>query len=603
MTRAFAPISLLVILSGPAFLPGTAFGQTTPAAAALPPSGETLPAFDLADVHPSTHALTQAIRVLGARAPVLRASGRYEVTSASMLDLIKTAYNVDADKVLGGPSWLESDRFDIIAKAPAKTSPDTARLMLQTLLADRFKLVLHKDTHALPTYALSVGKGGHKLKETDGSGQPGCAMTIQQGSAIQASSIQSAIQSGTPLTLRVATLLYTCRNITMAAFADQMRTMTVAQAYIGNNPTADQTGLKGSWDFDFKYTPKPPAANNNQNNAQTLSTANGSVTITTAGEYITLFDAMEKQLGLKLDPVTLPIPVLIVDSVNRRPTDNPPEVTAKLPPPPSGEFEVAEIRLTPPGAPPGGSRGFQPNGQIELRNYPLRALISLAWDLPGVDSLADAPKWLEAVRIDFIAKTAPLGTPIDLDLIRPALRALLTDRFKVKIHTEMRPGNAWVLTATKPKLAKPDPADRTLCKDGPGKDGKDPRTTNPVLGRLVTCQNMTMTELAEQLPIFASGYFRGGEQVVNETGLSDAYDFTLSFSGAGLVPGAQRPVLNDGAVMITVGPAAAGANSSDPNGAVSLQEALSKQLGLKLEQQKRPVSTIVLDHVEEKPTE
>lgn len=589
MQRIFAPIGLLPLLFG------ALFGQA--------PTAETLPTFDLADVHPDTKPMTIQTRILGNRGAVLRASGRYELTGATMVDLIRAAYNVDADKVLGGPSWLEQDRFDIVAKAPPRTTPETGRLMLQALLADRFKLVLHQDAHSLPTYALSVAKGGHKLKESDGSSETGCKMTLQQNSGLQVANLQSAIQSGTPITLRLPTFLYACRNITMAAFAEQMHTMTVAQVYVGNNPTADQTGLKGAWDFDFKYTQPKPAANNN--NTQTLTTANGSVQITTAGEYITLFDAMEKQLGLKLDPVTLPVPVFIVDSVNRKPTENSPEAAAALALPSASEFEAAEIRMTAPGAPASDrGRGFQPSGQIDLRNYPLRTLIMVAWDLPAVDALADAPKWLEAARIDLIAKTAPLGTPIDLDLIRPALRALLMDRFKVQVHSEMRPGAGWVLTANKPKLVKADPANRTLCKDGPGKDGKDPRTSNPMLGRLVTCQNITMAELAQQLPIFASGYFRNSEQVVDSTGLTDAYDFTISFSGAGLVPGAVRPALGDNVIVISGGRGGvADGNPSDPNGAISLPDALLKQLGLKLEQQKRPVPTLVLDHIEEKPTE
>ena len=75
-----------------------------------------------------------------------------------MVDLIRTAYGVDADKVLGGPSWLESDRFDVIAKAPPSATPETAKLMLQALLAERFKLVVHTDSHALPGFVLTVGK-------------------------------------------------------------------------------------------------------------------------------------------------------------------------------------------------------------------------------------------------------------------------------------------------------------------------------------------------------------------------------------------------------------------------------------------------------------
>jgi uncharacterized protein (TIGR03435 family) len=585
--RRFAPIGLFVLLSG------AVLGQAV----------ETLPTFEFADVHENPRAVT--ILTQGMRGGLLRAGGRYELTSATMVDLIRTAYGVDADKVLGGPSWLESDRFDIIAKAPPKATPESVKFMLQALLADRFKLGLHKDTHPMPTYALSVGKGGPKLKETEGQGDSGCTMTIQQINPAQAAANRAAVQNGGPLVLNLATFLYTCHNMTMAAFAEQMRTMIVAQSYIGNNPTMDQTGLKGAWDFDFKYTQKPP------NSTVSVNTANGPQPVTVSGQSITLSDALEKQLGLKLDPVTAPIPVIIVDSVNRKPTDNPPGVVAKLPPPPATEFDVAEIRLTAPGAPAGTpSRGFQPSGQVDLRNYPLKSLIALGWDLNPQAELAGAPKWLDSAKIDLIAKLPVNGRPtqgIDVDTLRPAIRALLIDRFKVVLHTEMRPGSAWALTAPKPKLAKADPVNRTLCKEGPGLDGKDPRVANPVLGRLLTCQNMTMAQFAEQLPIRASGYFRLGEPLVDATGLTDAYDFTLSFSGAGLVPGAAVAGVVQaagGGRSGDTGPISTGAfGASDPNGALSLFDALTKQLGLKLEQQKRPVPTVVLDHIEEKPTD
>jgi uncharacterized protein (TIGR03435 family) len=275
MMRVFAGISFVALLSG------VAFGQ----------SAEALPAFELADIHASRQ--TNTILTQGMRGGVLRAGGRYELTNATMVDLIRTAYGVDADKVLSGPSWLESDRFDVIAKAPPRATPESVKLMLQALLADRFKLVLHKDTHPLTTYALSLSKGGPKLQETDGSGDTGCKMTIQQANPAQAAANQAAIQNGGPIVLNVATFLYTCHNMTMEAFAEQMHTMIVAQTYIGNNPTVNQTGLRGAWDFDFKYTQKPPNTN------ATVTTVNGVQPVTVSGQSITLFDEMEKQLGLE----------------------------------------------------------------------------------------------------------------------------------------------------------------------------------------------------------------------------------------------------------------------------------------------------------------
>lgn len=150
------------------------------------------PQFEIADVHASAHATNAFMR-----GGVVRA-GIYQIQTATMADLIGAAYNMDADKVLGGPSWLELDRFDVYAKVPSSTT-DTAPLMLQGLLADRFKLTLHKDSRPLPGFALTVRKGGTpKLKPADGSGSTGCKWTAVPGAS--------------------QTFISTCQNVTMTAF-------------------------------------------------------------------------------------------------------------------------------------------------------------------------------------------------------------------------------------------------------------------------------------------------------------------------------------------------------------------------------------------------
>src|SRR5258708_39529830 len=91
-----------------------------------------------------------------------------------MIDLITQAYDLTDDKIAGGPSWLATDRFDVIAKLPSATAtPETARLMLQNLLAERFGLKLHNDNRPLPAYVLSMGKGTPRMKKSDGSAS-GC---------------------------------------------------------------------------------------------------------------------------------------------------------------------------------------------------------------------------------------------------------------------------------------------------------------------------------------------------------------------------------------------------------------------------------------------
>ena len=88
----------------------------------------------------------------------LARGGRYEVRQATLMDLIRTAYTVDADTIFG-PPWLDADRFDIAAKAPASTSPEAARLMLRSLLADRFQLAVHEDRRPMPGFVLGRGRG------------------------------------------------------------------------------------------------------------------------------------------------------------------------------------------------------------------------------------------------------------------------------------------------------------------------------------------------------------------------------------------------------------------------------------------------------------
>ena len=549
MMRAFARLLFIGLLSN------TTFGQL-----ALSVS---TPTFEAADIHASAHTTNPNPFMSGG---VLR-GGRYDVRRATMVDLIRIAYDVDPDAVLGGPNWLETDRFDIIAKAPPETSLETIKLMLQALLADRFKLVLHKDTKPMPAFVLTLGKGKPKLKEAEGSGNTGC---------------QPQLQKPEPGTIPYA--MISCHNLTMEAFARNLRFM--AGAYM-TNPVVDSTGLKGAWDFDLKWTGR----------AQ-LGQAG-------AGAGISIFDAVDKQLGLKLEAQRAPSPVLVVDSVNQKPTDNAPGMTQSLPPTPPAEFEVAVIKPSTPDS----QLFFRmlPSGQVDLQGVPLKMLIAFAWNFDFAttnDMIVGAPKFLDSARFDIKAKasvgtgTGPSIAPqIDIDDLRLMLRALLADRFKLATHTEDRPITAYNLVAVKPKLKPADPANRTGFKEGPGADGKDPRNTNPTLSRLVTCQNMTMAQFADLLQKIAPGYIHS--PVLDATGLEGAWDFTLSFSGANLLQSAAPSRGGDASPQ----PPGGAPTASDPNGAVSLFDAVSKQLGLKLEEKKRPVSVLVIDHVEEKPTD
>src|SRR5262249_18560990 len=151
-------------------------------------------------------------------------------------------------------------------KIPSKTPPqDTLKLMLQSLLADRFKLVLHKDTRPAAGFVLSAGKGRPKFKEADASRETGCRR-----------------EPAPPLNVGTSTvpmIAYACRNTTMEAFAAGLRGM--APDYVAN-AVVDGTGLKGSWDFEIKWTGR------------------GLRQLTTEPVGVTLFQAIDQQLGLKL---------------------------------------------------------------------------------------------------------------------------------------------------------------------------------------------------------------------------------------------------------------------------------------------------------------
>jgi uncharacterized protein (TIGR03435 family) len=515
--------------------------------------------FDVADVHASAKSTN---RQMGGGS--LR-GGRYELRNATMLDLITIAYGIEADKVLGGPSWLEFNRYDVIAKAPNNTPQDELKLMLQGLLADRFKLVVHKDSKPVPAFILSLGKGKPKLKEADGSGTTGCQAQ------------PSAPEPGV-IPLNVAS----CHNVTMEAFAQVLRQM--AGGYV-TSPAVDQTGLKGGWDFDVKWTGRGQLAQ-------------------AGADGISLFDAIDRQLGLKLEPGKVEMPVIIVDSANDKPTPNPAEVTTSLPASPPAEFEVADIKPTMPGV-NGTNIRLQPNGRIDVQGATMKMLMQGAWNINSDELMAGGPKWLDTTRWDIVAKAVTVaapGTPaqFDIDALRLMLRNLLIDRFKIQAHMEERPVTAYVLLAVKPKLQKADPLGRTGWKEGPAPASKDPRETTPILSRLVTCTNMTMAQFADLLPSMASGYLQ--TPVQDMTGIEGGYDFTLNFSPIGAVRGGGGRGGGDRGGQ--PGPPANGiSNAEDPSGALSLFDALTRQLGLKLEMQKRPLPVLVIDHIEEKPTE
>ena len=485
------------------FLCGAALSQDT-----APP-----PVFETADVRVSKPGTIDGGGFLS--------SGRAEFLGVTILDLIATAYGVESEMIFGGPSWLDKDRFDITARAAPATPESVLRPMLQALLADRFKLSIHREDKPMPVYALTLGKRGPKLKEAVDGGAPQCKGSGGRGA-----------------------ISYVCQNLTMASLAERLRPM--APGYL-DHTVVDMTGLKGAYDFTMSWTARGQLRKGD----------------TDQDSNVMLFDAVDKQLGLKLEAQKQAMSVVVVDRADQKPAGNPSVVTRTTPPAPK-EFEVASVRASKPGTNTQNMR-FLPSGQLELSGMSLKELIALAWDIED-DMLVGGPKGLDGDRFDIVAKTSS-AAPIEA--VRLMLQALLAERFKLAVHREEQPMPVYALTVGKrPKLTETSGSSRAGCKVGAA-DG----------ARTYTCQNTTMVELVGKLRGVAPGFL--DHPVVDLTGLKGSYDFVLSWAPKARFATPQ----------------------ADPTGDLTLFEAVDKQLGLKLAAEKYPMSVVVIDHVDRTPTE
>jgi uncharacterized protein (TIGR03435 family) len=236
-----------------------------------------------------------------------------------------------------------------------------------------------------------------------------------------------------------------------------------------------------------------------------------------------------------------------------------------------------------------------------------RRLISLAWDI-SEKTIFEAPAYMDDKVWEISAKIPTPDTPqmpgtrprIDFDQVRLMLRSLLFERFGLKAHIEERPGNAYTLQAGTPKLKTADPANRASCTDRVAPGEKDPRTVNPMVTQYMRCTNVTIDQFARELQGY-SGYIIK-TPVLNASGIQGRYDLTLSFTGLhqlellGLAQGGATPAA--GAARSTEG-----SGASDPTGVVLLQDAVARQLGLILKLEKRPIPALVVESMQEKPTE
>ncbi len=201
-------------------------------------------------------------------------------------------------QLVGGPTWLTSDRFDIVATVAGNPPPEQIPLMLRALLADRFKLVIHTERRELPIYALVLARRDGKLGARISPATFDCLAA--RGRATGAPPTPPAPSGRVPCGLRFRPGNVVGEGISLAQLADRL-------APFVNRVVIDQTGLAGNFDLDLEWTPdqwKPQLAEVPQ---QPQSIPNGP----------SLFTALQEQLGLKLEPTRGPVDVLVIDSVSQ----------------------------------------------------------------------------------------------------------------------------------------------------------------------------------------------------------------------------------------------------------------------------------------------
>lgn len=228
--------------------------------AAISAQGQPTPAFEVASVKvapPRTG--TAAFTAVDSDPAMVRYS------NMTLLNLIAIAYHRDSRLIMAGPAWLDSDAYDVVAKLPPDTAKDQVPAMLQTLLTERFRLTVHRETKEQRAYTLVVGKNGPKLKAGRQEGN-------SQNQMLPGGIMGHAMAMGT-----LASIL---------------------ARFVGYQ-VVDKTGLQGEFDINLKFTPE---------NSKELGPD--------------LFAAIQEQLGLKLEPGKAPVSMLIVDHAERIPIGN-----------------------------------------------------------------------------------------------------------------------------------------------------------------------------------------------------------------------------------------------------------------------------------------
>jgi bla regulator protein blaR1 len=465
--------------------------------------------------------------------------------------LLNIAYGIDSFQIVEAPNWPtvytieakgDADADAKIAGLPPDEQRMEQRHMLQTLLEERFKLKTHWETKQGDAYNLVVAKGGPKLGAA--GSMPPSADETKIFADRPVSVLRQANYGNDP-----AWIAHGC---SMSMWAEMLT------GQLGR-PVADKTGLTGKYDFVLKYKGRTDSDRNADDTDPTPP----------------MDRALQEQLGLKVEPTKAPVKVLVVEHIEKPSSVDGAEVPQSAPQSPAPQspdqlapmakdanpsFEVATIKPSKPG---NTNQHFRLDGHhVSIENETVTSMICVAYGIHKTQIIG-APAWFDTDPYDIDGVPDTPGEPT-WHQQQQMLQKLLADRFAIKFHHEKRELAVYAITVAKggPKLTP-----NTTAREGqPDEQGNGHGSW-----RSMKFTNNTMSDFALNMQ------FEVGKPVIDQTGLTGRYDYTLKFT-------TDEAHLND------------------PDAPPGFFTAIQEQLGLKLEPKKDQAEVLVIDHAE-RPSE
>jgi uncharacterized protein (TIGR03435 family) len=288
------------------------------------------PSFDAASIKPAPPPTGRGMRVMTNGGPGSKDPGLYTCDNCSLTQLVTQAYDIKGYQ-LSAPSWLETERFIVTAKIPDKATKEQFRLMLQNLLAERFKLAIHREKKEAQVYELVVAKGGPKLKESveevpkDGDNAPDDPSPLPPlGGRGRGPNLD---KDGYPVVPKGCSGCMMIMNgkARLHSEKENMKDFADTLSYQVGKPVIDATGLKGKYDIDLSFDAsgmmrggggQPPGGGPPPAEANTpLGATDGDLGVPIVG-------AIQSQLGLKLEAKKGQVETIVVDHIEKVPTEN-----------------------------------------------------------------------------------------------------------------------------------------------------------------------------------------------------------------------------------------------------------------------------------------